>query len=271
MFSARVRRLALSPENAPLRAPCAERAPPDALPGTSVWAAHGVLVGVVSHYDRDLAVDWKGEVGGKGGGGHTARRYALDVQVHNAGRAGGAGGAGGAAGGAGRGRVYLGRVRWRARDPRSALRVEVERAGLLPNGRVLPLAPPGSGARASAAPAPLEEGEELRFVDFLDVGADEAPRPPRPVRRAALVVVMMAMILLSVLLIMQLVQLLPEAEADADFQSSAARRCGGRCSWRGTLRSSSMARHRPRARPAPRGPAGMRARGAGARWCPSRR
>ena len=149
-------------------------------------------------------------MGGKGGGGHTARRYALDVQVHNAGRAGGAGGAGG-------GRVYLGRVRWRARDPRSALRVEVERAGPLPNGRVLPLAPPGGGARASAAPAPLETGEELRFVDFLDVGADEAPRPPRPVRRAALVVVMMGMILLSVLLIMQLVQLLPEA--DADFQS----------------------------------------------------
>jgi uncharacterized protein affecting Mg2+/Co2+ transport len=83
-FSARVGRLALTPDNTPAMVPCGEEAPEGRVPLTSVWATDRVIVGVTSSY---ISPEEAEEVFGQTPGDATAaghkeqHTFLLDVQV----------------------------------------------------------------------------------------------------------------------------------------------------------------------------------------------
>ena len=88
-FSARVGRLALTPDNTPAKVPCGEEASEGLVPLTSVWATDRVIVGVTSSYISPEEAEevyggsqLEGDASGLGDykEKHT---FLLDVQVNN--------------------------------------------------------------------------------------------------------------------------------------------------------------------------------------------
>ena len=86
-FSARVGRLALTPDNTPAKVPCGEEASEGVVPLTSVWATDRVIVGVTSSY---ISPEEAEEVFGNtqsdvanAAGYREPHTFLLDVQVNN--------------------------------------------------------------------------------------------------------------------------------------------------------------------------------------------
>lgn len=161
MFSARVGRLALSPDNAPITVPCGEETPEGMVALTSVFVTDRVIVGVTSSFQQSISPDKAdaaaqarfGElalseaVRRKGGG--QAMRFIVDVQVNN-----------------GRDQtVNVKRVLWHVSDG-LAPAITAEREGVMSIGQ--------NGSPRKPVAYTLGQNEALRYEDYIDIATRTA-------------------------------------------------------------------------------------------------